>query len=141
MFLGTHNPLLDEKGQLFLPAKFRDKLAGTLIIIRGQERCLYVFAMAGFELLTTDDEQHTPVTNWPVSNFQRVLLSVASDEIPNMQDRVTISAVLREYVGLRRDCMVIGAGNRAEVWNTQNLERLPDSCRGRFRRAGRGGDS
>ena len=25
VFLGTHNPKLDEKGRLFLPAKFRDR--------------------------------------------------------------------------------------------------------------------
>ena len=28
MFLGTHTPKLDEKGRFFLPAKFRDRLAG-----------------------------------------------------------------------------------------------------------------
>jgi MraZ protein len=43
MFLGTHEPRLDEKGRLILPAKFRDDLAAGLVITKGQERCLYVF--------------------------------------------------------------------------------------------------
>ena len=43
MFLGTHTPRLDEKGRLILPAKFRDELAGGVVITKGQERCLYVF--------------------------------------------------------------------------------------------------
>ena len=46
MFLGTHTPRLDDKGRLFLPAKFRDELAEGLVVTRGQERCLYVWSDA-----------------------------------------------------------------------------------------------
>ena len=49
MFLGTHAPRLDDKGRLILPARFREELAGGVILIRGQERCLYVFTTAEFE--------------------------------------------------------------------------------------------
>jgi MraZ protein len=41
----------------------------------------------------------------------------ASDETPDKQGRVTIPAVLRAYAGLNRDCIVIGAMNRLEVWD------------------------
>ena len=43
MFLGTHAPRLDEKGRLILPAKYREELAGGVVITKGQERCLFVF--------------------------------------------------------------------------------------------------
>ena len=43
MFLGTHQPRLDEKGRLFLPAKYREELAGGVVITKGQDRCLYVW--------------------------------------------------------------------------------------------------
>ncbi|MGC1212969.1 MAG: cell division/cell wall cluster transcriptional repressor MraZ, partial [Micromonospora sp.] len=49
MFLGTHTPRLDDKGRLILPAKFRDELAGGVVITKGQERCLYVFPMPEFQ--------------------------------------------------------------------------------------------
>ncbi len=117
MFLGTHHPRLDDKGRMFLPAKYREKLAGGLVITRGQERCLYVFPIAEFERLATE-MNNTPVTNRAVRNFQRVLLSAASDEIPDKQGRVTVPAVLRDYAGLDRECTVIGTGNRIEVWDT-----------------------
>ena len=48
MFLGTHTPLLDDKGRLILPARFRDELAGGVVITKGQERCLYVFTTNEF---------------------------------------------------------------------------------------------
>ena len=56
MFLGTHTPRLDEKGRLILPAKFRDELAGGVVITKGQERCLYVFPIAEFSRIA--DQLH-----------------------------------------------------------------------------------
>ena len=52
MFLGTHEPRLDEKGRLILPAKFREELSPGLVITKGQERCLYVFPSAEFATIT-----------------------------------------------------------------------------------------
>ncbi len=118
MFLGTHTPRLDDKGRLFLPAKFREKLAGGLVVTRGQERCLYVFPMDEFVSITEQMRQ-APTTSRRVRDFMRVFLSGASDEIPDKQGRVTIPGPLRDYAGLTKDCTVIGAGSRIEVWDTE----------------------
>lgn len=117
MFLGTHTPRLDDKGRLFLPAKFRDKLAGGLVMTRGQERCLYVFPMDEFEKIT-QKFQEAPTSSKAARDYMRVFLSGASDEIPDKQGRVTVPAALRQYAGLDRDCTVIGTGSRVEVWDT-----------------------
>ncbi|GMA40054.1 division/cell wall cluster transcriptional repressor MraZ [Mobilicoccus caccae] len=117
MFLGTHTPRLDEKGRLILPAKFREKLAGGLVVTRGQERCLYVFPMDEF-VRVADDLKAAPVTSKAVRDYLRVFLSGASDEIPDKQGRVTIPPALRQYAGLDRECTVIGAGSRVELWDT-----------------------
>lgn len=117
MFLGTHTPRLDDKGRLFLPAKFRDKLAGGLVVTRGQERCLYVFPMDEFEKIT-QKFQEAPTSSKAARDYMRVFLSGASDEIPDKQGRVTVPAALRQYAGLDRECTVIGTGSRVEVWDT-----------------------
>ncbi|HEX6919720.1 MAG TPA: division/cell wall cluster transcriptional repressor MraZ [Actinomycetes bacterium] len=118
MFLGTHQPRLDDKGRLFLPAKFRDDLAEGLVITRGQERCLYVFPVAEFTRLYEQMRQ-APVTSKAARDYQRVFLSGASSETPDKQGRVTVPPPLREYAGLTRDCVVIGAGSRLELWDAQ----------------------
>ena len=118
MFLGTHTPRLDDKGRMILPAKFREKFAAGLVMTRGQERCLYVFPTNEFERIAAAMNT-TPVTSRAVRDYQRVLLSGASDEIPDKQGRVTIPPLLREYAGLSKECTVIGAGNRVEIWDTQ----------------------
>ena len=117
MFLGTHTPRLDDKGRLFLPAKFRERLASGLVVTRGQERCLYIFPMDEF-VRVAETIGIAPVTSKVVRDYLRVFLSGASDEIPDKQGRVTVPATLREYAGLTRDCTVIGAGSRVELWDT-----------------------
>ncbi len=117
MFLGTHAPKLDDKGRVILPAKFRDELSGGLVVTRGQERCLYVFSQREFEGIH-DKIRQASITSKQNRDFLRLFLSGASQEIPDGQNRVTIPANLREFAGLERDLTVIGAGNRAEIWDT-----------------------
>ena len=119
MFLGTHSPRLDDKGRLFLPAKYRDELAPGLVITKGQERCLYVFPLPEFGRIT-EALRTAPVTAKAVRDYSRVFFASASDEMPDKQGRVTIPAALRDYAGLQRDCVVIGANTRLEIWDAQS---------------------
>lgn len=118
-FLGTHSPRMDDKGRLFLPARFREPLAGGLVITRGQERCLYVFPEAEFARIYAQLRQ-APVTSRSARDFGRVLLSGASNETPDKQGRVTVPPPLREYAGLTKECVVVGAGSRVEVWDAES---------------------
>lgn len=118
MFLGTYAPKLDDKGRLILPAKFRDELSRGVVLTRGQERCLYVFPQEEFER-QVERIREAPLTSKAGRDFLRLFLSGASDEIPDKQSRVTIPTALREYAGLTRELTVIGAGTRAEIWDTE----------------------
>ncbi len=121
MFLGTHAPRLDDKGRLFLPAKYRDELAGGVVITKGQERCLYVFPREEFARIT-EALRTAPVTAKSVRDFSRILFASASDEIPDRQGRITVPPALRRYAGLDRDCVVVGMNTRLEIWETQAWE-------------------
>ena len=117
MFLGTHTPRLDEKGRLILPAKYREELAGGLVITKGQERCLYVFPVAEFGRMA-EALRGAPATAKAVRDYSRVFFASASDETPDKQGRITIPPALREYAALQRDCVVIGANTRLEIWDS-----------------------
>jgi MraZ protein len=117
VFLGTHTPRLDEKGRLFLPAKYRDELARGLILTKGQERCVYVFPVTEFERIT-EAMRTAPVTAKGLRDYSRVFFASASDEVPDKQGRITIPPALREYAALDRDCVVIGANTRLEIWDS-----------------------
>ena len=117
MFLGTHTPRLDEKGRLFLPAKYREELAAGVILTKGQERCVYVFPEDEFGRIT-EALRTAPVTAKGLRDYSRVFFASASDEVPDKQGRITIPPALREYATLQRDCVVIGANTRLEIWDS-----------------------
>jgi len=119
VFLGTHEPRLDDKGRLILPAKFRDDLSKGLVITKGQERCLYVFPATEFARITEQLRQ-TPLTAKAARDYMRVMFAGAHDEIPDKQGRVTIPGGLRDYADLKKDCVVIGANTRVEIWDSKS---------------------
>ncbi len=131
LFLGTHFPRLDDKGRLILPAKFRDELAGGVVITKGQEHCLYVFPMAEFQR-QADELNAQPMANRAARAYSRVFFSGAHDEVPDKQGRVTIPPPLRAYAALDRDLVVIGASTRVEIWDKQSWDSYLSANEGEF---------
>ena len=117
-FMGTYTPKLDDKGRLFLPAKFRDQLAEGLVVTRGQENCLVVWparrlrarwpaaAQAG-----ADDRQAARGLH-PDALRRR-----ADEDSPTSRAGSRIPPMLREYAALERDVVVIGVMDRLEIWD------------------------
>ena len=117
MFLGTHTPRLDDKGRLFLPAKYRNRLQAGIVITRGHEKSLVLYPADAFESLA-NRALTAPSTNKRARAYTRMLLSGASDQVPDKQGRISIPAHLRDYAGLVRDITVTGVGDHLEVWDT-----------------------
>lgn len=118
MFLGEFSHNLDDKGRLTIPAKFRDELAGGVVITRGIDRCLSVFPRAGWDSLAERIAQ-LPITQRNARNFGRLMFSGAADFIPDRQGRVLIPQGLRAYAGLDGEAVVIGLYDRLEIWNPE----------------------
>jgi MraZ protein len=91
------------------------------VLTKGQERCLYVFPQAEFGRIT-EALRTAPVTAKAVRDYSRVFFASASDEVPDKQGRVTIPPALRDYAALQRDCVVIGANTRLEIWDSAAWE-------------------
>jgi MraZ protein len=72
--------------------------------------------MAEFQRVTEAMSQ-APVTQKAVRDYSRVFFASASDEVPDKQGRITVPPALREYAGLSKDCVVIGANTRVELWD------------------------
>ena len=119
MFLGTHTPKLDDKGRLFLPAKYREELAGGVVITKAQgQRCLYVFPREEFTRIA-EGLGNQPDATQAVRDRSRVFFANASDQLPDRQGRIIVPAALRAYAGLQAACVVVGANTRLEIWDAQ----------------------
>ncbi len=121
MFVGTYTPKLDAKGRLFLPAKFRESLEEGLMVTRGQERCLTIYSLSDFEVLT-QRLREASLTNKNTRDYVRLLSSGAFQEVPDKQGRITVPPLLRGYASLTKDVVVIGSMNHVEIWDPGSWE-------------------
>ncbi|HEY6933474.1 MAG TPA: division/cell wall cluster transcriptional repressor MraZ [Marmoricola sp.] len=122
MFSGTYTPKLDDKGRLFLPAKFREAMSEGLVITRGQDRSIDVRTRAEFEVFT-EKFKNASQTDARLRAYGRMLFALASEQVPDKQGRITITPELREYASLSRECVVIGIYDRIEIWEPSAWQR------------------
>ncbi len=121
MFVGTHAHKLDDKGRLTLPAKFREQLAGGMLVTRGQDRCLTIYSPEKFEEIALRAAAASKVDE-KARMFQRTLMSSTEEMVPDAQGRITLSVDHRRYAGLSKACTVIGNFDNIEVWDSQAWE-------------------
>jgi MraZ protein len=119
---GTFFPKLDEKGRLTLPAKYRDHFADGVVVTRVQEGCLAVYDAETFDNLDSKFEARS-ASDADVRAYQRWLNANSHDDVPDRQGRITLPATLRSFAGLDHDVVVLGAGDRVEVWDPARWEK------------------
>lgn len=116
-FIGTHTPKLDEKGRLFLPAKFRPRLVGGVVLMRGQEHCIFGWTPEAFEGMA-ERMREMPFTDRRSRNFVRMVTAGTHEDVPDKQGRILIPAQLRDWAALDREVTVIGVMDRFEIWDS-----------------------
>ena len=116
MFLGTHEPRLDDKGRLVLPAKFRDGFSTDVVLTKGQDLSIVMWPLSEFQLYAQKIREASR-NDARVRSYLRVFFSSAFDEQIDKQGRITLPAALRDYAQLDRDVIVVGADTTVEIWD------------------------
>lgn len=116
MFLGEYKHVIDTKGRMAIPAKFRSKLTAGAIITRGLDKCLFVFDAKEWAKLA-EKLISLPIAQSNSRAFSRLMLSGASDVEIDIQGRILIPEYLRKYANLKKQVVVTGLYNRIEIWN------------------------
>lgn len=110
---GQYQHSIDTKGRLFIPAKLREELGDTFYVTMGVDGCLSVYSDESWSHFTEKFES-LPYTK---TRAMRPLFANAAKCEPDAQGRILIPAKLRDYANLKKDVVVIGVSNRAEIWN------------------------
>lgn len=116
MFLGTHEPRLDDKGRLVLPAKFRDGFSTDVVLTKGQDLSIVMWPLSEFQLYAQKIREASR-NDARVRSYLRVFFSSAFDEQIDKQGRITLPATLIDYAQLDRDVIVVGADTTVEIWD------------------------
>lgn len=121
MFLGTYTPKLDDKGRLTLPAKFRESLAGGVMVVKGQDHSLAVYPRAEFMELARKAASISR-SDPQARAFIRSLASGADEQHLDAQGRISISSAHRKWASLSKDCVVVGSVDFLEIWDSASWE-------------------
>ena len=115
MFLGEYEHSVDNKGRIAVPAKFRPRLEGGLVVTRGFERCLQVYPMEQWQALS-ERVSSLSLGNGEARALRRLLFAGAFDTELDRQGRILLPASLREYAGIVDAAIVIGMNTYFEIW-------------------------
>ena len=116
MFIGEYHHTIDDKGRIIIPAKFRDELGSSFIVTRGIEACLFVYPNGNWDKIC-EKLNSLPFTRKDARVFNRFFMSGATNVELDKQGRINISAPLVSYANLTKECVVIGTGDRLEIWS------------------------
>jgi len=122
VFVGTFEHALDGKGRVVLPVAFRHQLAERGIVSQYQG-CLGLWTEDGFADVAARLTEKVRAGLAP-QNAVRALAADAAEVRPDTQGRVFLPQRLRDYAGLERDVVIIGAVDRAEIWNADRWRDL-----------------
>ena len=121
MFRGVQHINMDAKGRMAIPARQRETLAAecdgqVVITIDTQTACLALYPLPEWERIERE-VQALPALNPAVKRFQRLVLGYASDIELDGSGRILLPPPLREYAKLEKRVVLVGQGNKLEVWS------------------------
>jgi MraZ protein len=129
MFRGISSVNLDAKGRMALPARQRDELGasdGKLVVtIDSRDRCLLLYPLAEWEVVQRRLEALSNMKR-SARQLQRLLIGHATDVELDSSGRVLLPPMLREFAGLSKRLVLLGQGNKIEIWSEDLWQRRVD---------------
>ena len=124
MFRGINSVNLDAKGRMALPARLREAIGeqgdtNLVVTIDTRERCLLLYPVAQWDVIQARLESLSNMGR-NVRLVQRLLIGHATDVELDGNGRLLLPAMLREYAGLSKKLVLLGQGNKIEIW-AENL--------------------
>ena len=124
MFMGEYNHIIDAKGRLIIPARFRELLGEESILTKGLDGCLSIYPMDAWEAFETK-LRALPLTNKNARTFTRFFVAGATNCELDRQGRILVPQTLREFAGLEKEVVLTGNLDRIEIWSK---EKWSENC-------------
>ena len=103
-----------------VPTRYRERLAarcdGRLIVTVDKDKCLLVFPLPDWEELERKLVR-LPSMDKAVRRVLRIMVGYATDVEMDANGRILVSRELREFASLEKNAMLIGQGNKFELWD------------------------
>lgn len=119
MFKGRYEHLIDAKGRLSIPSRFRDTLSeryDSRLVVTTYDNCLIAYPLAEWQKLE-DKIATLPEFKKDTKAFLRFFYSSAADCAIDRLGRILLPQNLRDYAKLEKEVVLIGAFRYMEIWS------------------------
>ena len=127
MFRGVAQLTLDSKGRLAVPSRFRDPLtercAGQVVVTADSDRCLLIYPLPEWEPIE-QKLMSLSSFNPQIRELQRRVVGYAEDVVMDATGRILVPPALRQFAQLDKSVVLVGQGNKFELWNQDSWEQL-----------------
>ena len=130
MFRGFSSVSLDSKGRLAIPSRFRERLmeiAGGCLVqtLNPLDRSLWLYPFPNGDLI---EEKLAELSDFDRQSrrAKQMMRGYASDCQLDSHGRILVPAELRDYAQLDKQVIILGQGNKFEIWNRGNWEEQRD---------------
>ena len=123
MFKGRSRHILDEKGRLAIPARFKEVLHERdqeSLVLTNHYNCLWAFVKEDW-LKIEEKAARLPLLDQSANRYLRYFISGAQ-ECPLKQGRITIPPDLREIADLKKDVVLVGGLKIFEIWDRERWD-------------------
>ena len=111
---GEYEHTIDGKGRMFLPSKFRLELCEKVYLTRSVDKCVCIYPVEEWKKFIAKLDELPPIR---ARDVKRSLCASANETDVDSQGRVLIPQQLRDLAGLQKSVVVIGVGEKAEIWD------------------------
>lgn len=129
MFRGVTHINLDAKGRMAIPTRYRERLqercAGQVVVTVDRDHCLLLYPLPEWEEIERKLVK-LPSLNKQARRLQRLLIGHATEVQLDSNGRILLPLPLREFAGMTRQIVVIGQGNKFELWDEQSWNERRD---------------
>ena len=131
MFRGASKITLDAKGRLAIPSRYRERLVsraeGRLVATVDYREgcCLLIYPFPDWKKIERKLLRLSSFDKQP-SRLQRLMVGYAKDLDMDGQGRVLLPRELRDLASLDKRVMLLGQGNKFELWDEERWNGLRD---------------
>lgn len=105
-----------------IPTRYRERLCsrsdGQIIVTVDRDQCLLIFPLPDWEELERKLVR-LPSMNKIARRTVRIMVGYATEVDMDANGRILVSRELREFASLDRQGMLIGQGNKFELWDEE----------------------
>ena len=123
MFIGTYHNSIDSKNRMIVPSRLRDGLGGRCILTTGLDKCLYIYSMDDW-VAQMEKLAELPDSDEKVRSFIRRFSGNAAECEFDKAGRIVIPGLQKEYAGIDKNLVTVGAIKKIEVWAQEVYEEI-----------------